>query len=80
MGANKPYKRPTLDIEDVVVREHIEALQENSQLVLVGIDAAPTAGTPLLEDQQWGIYSGSLYIRDGNTISVFTADSSITVT
>lgn len=80
MGDGKPVLKPTLDIDDDIMRQHVESLQENSQKKLVGIDAAPTATDPLLDDGESGIVSGNLYWRDGNTIFVFTADSTITIT
>uniref|UniRef100_A0A6M3J512 Uncharacterized protein n=1 Tax=viral metagenome TaxID=1070528 RepID=A0A6M3J512_9ZZZZ len=68
------------DIEDFVVREHVEFLQENAQGTVLELGAVPTATVPLLEDGEWGVYSGSLYIRKSSTIYVFVADSTITVT
>ena len=73
-------KKPTLDIEDRVTREHVESLQENSQGTIISLDAAPTASAPLIEDQEWGVYSNVLYQRVGDTILVFTPGSTITVT
>ena len=73
-------KKPTLDIQDEVVREHVESLQAESQGTVLELDAAPLAATPLIQDTEWGIYSNSLYIRQGMTIYVFASDSQITAT
>jgi hypothetical protein len=73
-------KKPTLDIENTVVREHIESLQGESYQNVLELSAAPTATAPLLEDNQWGVYSNVLYQRVSNTILVFTPGSTITVT
>ena len=73
-------KKPTLDIEDRILREHIESLQSESQGNIIELSAAPTASVPLLEADEIGIYNNTLYQRKENTIYVYNSDSQITVT
>ena len=71
--------KPAQDIQDIVIREHIEFLQENSQQKPLELDAAPTADEPLIEDGENGIFNNSLYIRQGATIYVVASDSQISI-
>ena len=73
-------KKPTLDIEDIVLREHVESINDEFSENIIVLSAAPTATEPLLNDNQRGIFGTDVYIRKGVTIYVVAADSTITVT
>ena len=72
--------RSTGDIEDKVMKDHIDSINEEFAQNTLTLSAAPTAGTPLLEDNGIGINGTSLYVRKGSTIYVFASDSQITIT
>ena len=72
-------KRPALDIQDEIMRSHIEDIQAGFQENVVLLEAVPTADEPLLEDNEVGAYGGLYYRRTGDTIYVITPSSSITV-
>lgn len=74
-----PLKKPTDDIKDITLRDHIEHLQQEALGNILELAAAPTAPAPLLTDNEIGIYNNSLYVRQGNIIYVFTSDSQITI-
>lgn len=66
-------------IQDEVTRKALENVHEGAQGVSLELDAAPTATSPILQDNERGIYSGALYERKGKTIYVFTPSSTITI-
>jgi hypothetical protein len=72
--------KPTDRIKDSDVKDHLDFLYENSFGNPIDLSAAPTAGTPLLEDSQLGIFAGILYLRKDMTIYVITPSSTITIT
>ena len=73
-------KSPLDNIKDKDLRETIDRIQEEAVGKVLELGAAPVAATPLLEDNEWGIYSGVLYHRVGETIYAFTPSSTITIT
>jgi hypothetical protein len=72
--------KPTNDIKDESVKNHIEFLNQEAQGKIIELSDTPTSTVPLLEAGEWGVYSNVLYHRVGNTILVFTPGSTITVT
>jgi hypothetical protein len=73
-------RKPLNDIKDNILREHFNFLQQESQGKIIELGAAPTAGAPLLQDYEWGVYSNVLYQRVGNSIYSYTPTAVITVT
>ena len=73
-------KKPTLDIQDEIVRQHVENINAEFSENILELSAAPAAADPLLEDNQRGIYGTDYYVRLGSTIYVFAATSTITIT
>ena len=72
--------RETGDIEDKVLKDHLDSINQEMLQNAIELDDAPSAGTPLLEDNTIGINGTSLYVRKGLTIYVFASDSTITIT
>lgn len=60
-------------------RKIFDQIFENAFGNPIKLSAAPTASEPLLEDNTWGIYSNTLYLRNGGTILVFSPSSTITI-
>ena len=73
-------KKPTGDIEDIVLKDHVDSVNANFLQNAIELDAAPTAAVPLLDDDEVGIYSNAIYWRKSSTIYVFSSDSQITIT
>ena len=72
-------KRETGDIEDRVIKEHIDNVNEEFAQNILSLATAPTSTEPLLEDNENGIYNNNLYVRKAGFIYVFAADSTITI-
>lgn len=72
--------KPTNDIKDDSVKKHIDFLNQESQGKIIELTSTPSAANPLIEANEWGVYSNVLYHRVGDTILVFTPGSTITVT
>jgi len=68
---------PIKEIDSQDIFKHIF---ENGQQNILTLDAAPAAAVPLLEPNEIGKYSTSIYWRIADTILVFASDSQITVT
>ena len=68
----EPFKeKPQRDILEHVFQEAFGNPLE--------LDSVPTAGTPLIEANEWGKNGSDLYIRIGSNIMKFTADEVIAV-
>ena len=73
-------KKYTGDIEDKVLRDHIDNINEEFSQNAIELSAAPTATEPLIDDNDSGIFGNALYVRKGSTIYVFNSDSQISIT
>lgn len=73
-------QRATGDIDNNILKDHVESLQQEKQENIIILSAAPTATEPLLEDNQHGVFGGVKYERKANTIYVYTPSSTITIT
>ena len=72
-------KKPTDRIKDIDTREHLDFIYQEGLGNAIELDAAPTAGTPLLADNEWGIVSDVLYIRKLNKIYKIIPDLVISI-
>jgi len=73
-------EKPTNLIKDTEIKGVLDHIFQEAQGKILTLSAAPTADAPLLQDYEWGVYSGVLYQRVGNSIYSFTPTATVTVT
>ena len=73
-------KRPLEQIKDDEVREQLKEIQEEALGNALTLSSAPTAGTPLLEDNEVGQNGNDLWFRIGSNLYKITADEIIAIT
>ena len=75
-----PEKRPIDAIKDTEIREQFKEIQEGAIGNVLQLSAAPTASTPLLQDNEIGEISDKLYIRVQDKIYEITPSTVTTIT
>ena len=73
-------KKPTDRIKDIDTREHLDFIYQEGLGNAIELDAAPTATTPLLSDNEVGVYLDKIYVRKSNKIYRLDPDLAITIT
>ena len=73
-------KRNTHTIKDEETRLAVEFILTEGLGNAISLSAAPVAATPLLDDNEIGIYSDKIYVRKGAKIYRIDPAATITIT
>ena len=57
--------KPTGDIEDKVLKDHLDSINQEMQQKIITLSATPTASDPLLDDGEIGDDGTDLWFRVG---------------
>ena len=71
--------KPLDQIANVELKDVLTYIQEEGQGRILVLASAPTSGTPLLQDNESGIYGTDLYIRKEGVIYKISPDATITI-